>query len=102
MSDPKSRDEQFMTEHMRQTAAYSVAIDEAIQQTGKEFECPLINSVAAAIVIAEAQLLASVGNPDARQALHDAMNNLRPEAYARMGANMKIDLIIRQEDGALQ
>lgn len=102
MSAPKTRDEKFLAEHTRQTVAFSDAIDAAINDTGRQFAVPMINSVATAIVMAEAQLLASVSDPTARQALLDAMNEMRPAAYAKCGSTMRVELIVTRGDEVLQ
>ncbi|WP_418459789.1 hypothetical protein ACNT8L_04640 [Brucella intermedia] len=100
MSDPETRKDKYRLEYSRQVGAYSAAIDQAFNEAGKLFECPLVNALAAAIVIAEARLLASVP-AEHREALLTSMNNFRPEAYAEYGPTMRTETIFSKNDGEL-
>lgn len=100
MSNPESRKNDYQLEYSRQVGAYTAAIDHAFNEVGKLFECPLVNALAASIVIAEARLLASVP-AEHREALLTSMNSFRPEAYADYGPTMRTEAILLKNDGEL-
>lgn len=99
-SEPK--DAAFKAEHLRQTEIFAKAIDDAIQAAGSQFAVPLINSVAAAIVMTEASVLASIPDAKARKGLRNLMENTRPRAYAKAAATLNASAIVLREDEALQ
>lgn len=51
-------------EERRQSQIIAEAIDKAIHETGRQFETPILNAVAGALVTATAGVLASVDSPN--------------------------------------
>lgn len=82
-----TRDPRTMTvaerkaEEQRQAQAFAEAMQIAIQQVIGDFDPPMINAVAGALVTVEAGLLAAC-DPTGRKALRKAMEASRPGALA--------------------
>jgi len=68
-------------EESRQAQAMAEAIHDAVNECGKQFSPPMMNAVAAALVMIEAGILATL-EPSARKALRQAMERARPGALA--------------------
>jgi uncharacterized protein YjeT (DUF2065 family) len=68
-------------EGQRQAEVMADAIFAAINECGKQFSPPMMNAVAAALVMVEAGVLATL-EPRARKALRQAMERARPGALA--------------------
>jgi hypothetical protein len=74
--------EAYKAEEQRQAQIMADAINKAIQETAKQFDAPIMNALAGAIVTTEAAMLASIGDPAARKALRKVMDATRPRALA--------------------
>lgn len=74
--------EAWKAEEQRQAQVMADAINKAIQETAKQFEAPIMNALAGALVTTEAAMLASIGDPSARKALRKVMDATRPRALA--------------------
>lgn len=72
----------WKAEEQRQAQIMSEAINKAIQDTAKQFDAPIMNALAGAIVTVEASMLASIGDHKARKALRKVMDATRPRALA--------------------
>ena len=74
--------ETYKAEESRQSQILADAINKAIQETAKQFDTPIMNALAGALVTTEAVMLASIGDPAARKALRKVMDATRPRALA--------------------
>lgn len=72
--------EDLKQEQQRQVQIMAEAITEAIEKTGLQFQTPMLNAVAGALVSVEASVLASLPDRKTRKALQDTMNRARPKA----------------------
>lgn len=72
----------WKAEEQRQVQILTDAINTAIQETAKQFDAPMMNALAGALITNEAAMLASVDNSAARKALRKAMDKMRPIALA--------------------
>lgn len=68
-------------EEQRQAQALAEAIQTAIQQVASDYDTPMLNAVAGALVTVEAGVLAAC-DPASRKALRKAMEASRPGALA--------------------
>ncbi len=65
--------EQFDAEQKRQTQALIVAMNRAAMETAKEFDVPMMNALAGALVALQAEMLSKVAAGRTRKLLRDAM-----------------------------
>lgn len=96
------QDAKFHAELTAQITAFANAVSEAIHTVAKQYDIPMINAVAAALVITEANLLVSVPEGGPRKALYEAMNALGPAAFEKATPLMDIELISPRNDEVLQ
>lgn len=67
-------------EEQRQAKIITEAIDKVILETGNQFEMPMLNAIAGALVSVEAKVLNTVKDRRSRLALKKAMEAARPKA----------------------
>ncbi|ATG35937.1 hypothetical protein PhaeoP23_01795 [Phaeobacter piscinae] len=76
-----SAKEAYRREQSRQTQIITDAINKAITDTATQFETPMMNAVAGALVAAQGHMLASVPKAH-RKAMQSAMAKQLPRAIA--------------------
>lgn len=83
MRDPRTMTvAERKAEEQRQAQALTEAIQTAIQQVASDFDTPMLNAVAGALVTVEAGVLAAC-DPAGRKALRKAMEASRPVPWRR-------------------
>lgn len=102
MTHKKEQDAKFHAELTAQTTAFAKAIEEAIHTAAKRFDTPMINAVAGAIMMTEANLVVSAPEGAPRIALVNAMNAIGQVAYENATPLMDIEMISRRNDEVLQ
>lgn len=70
------------SEEIRQATILAAAIQKQIEEIGKQFETPILNAVAGALVGVEAGILATIADAKHRKALRRSMDLARPRALA--------------------
>lgn len=80
-SDQKSLSA-WQAEEERQAQILAQAISAAIHETAKQFDAPIMNAVAGALVSAQASMLSAVADPHNRKELRKAMERSLPKALA--------------------
>lgn len=90
MRDPtKMTTAERKEEEQRQCAVLARAMHIVISEASREFDPPMLNAVAGALVSIEASVLASISDPHLRKTLRKSMEDQRPVALAHAMAEVR-------------
>ncbi len=82
MSKTPKTPQDMKAEEQRQARILTDAIHDTIMETAKQFDHPMMNALAGALISNEASMLASVKDARVRKALRKVMDATRPRALA--------------------